>query len=820
MNKQYNMKHVIFIVLFFFTTKLCWSQNQDTTENSEPKVESVVKSTFNKEINRERSKIDSLRKVKFHIDSSQLKKPELKTKIQIDSNTTGKLKTSVSTQLIKQVSPIETNLSKSKSTLKAPIKKAKEALLNKKNISFSGEIKSDNYFTTAQNPLMRNELQYSRLYITPTITLLGLPFKGNVFLTTENNNTYRSDFFTFRFDANAYRQMAAKQMQNQINEAKKIDRQRALDLQKNQIESQRFENEYQQLKSNIPNSEQIQQALKQKAEEKTKAIIAQQEEIYKEKLKNATEEEIVKLENELQHQKDSILFHYQKQVNDSFLNSQDLKKDNIDSTQLAKLLKAQEKLEELKQKKQKLEQLRQSDSAQLMQKMDHVRNPDDLKQFANEQFKGNKWMKQILAVDRFGIGIVNPQYSESTIESISIKGLDIGVNQKNYFYDLTIGKTTQQFLGLFSNTSPEYNRNIGIIRFGIGELKKNHVGMEVMHAFDPQNKESILRPIKNTVYNLFAQQTLLKNSTIQGHFAQSNYRELKNHLVKQETPSTYQFKQSAFQSYKVKATHLIKENTKIEIYLQQTGIGFRTVGNPFLRKNFREIESKIEQKLFKNKLKLQANYKEMRDNLIEIGPSTNRIKGYGFKASSAFTKLPNFTLSYSPYQQGNNHPDSLFRTNNQFSITSAIITYKRRFKAVNWMSLLSYTRSAMELNNTRTVAYKMINSMQTFQIGNKNTFIIALMKNTTAPYVDTLNSSSCQLTHTLLISHKLSLSSVGEYTQFARSAFKAGMGLQVNSTLFKNFTIGISSRYDRINGIWNLQNANVFTGRLVASWKW
>jgi hypothetical protein len=46
------------------------------------------------------------------------------------------------------------------------------------------------------------------------------------------------------------------------------------------------------------------------------------------------------------------------------------------------------------------------------------------------------------------------------------------------------------------------------------------------------------------------------------------------------------------------------------------------------------------------------------------------------------------------------------------------------------------------------------------------------------------------------------------------------MGLQVNSTLFKNFTIGISSRYDRINGIWNLQNANVFTGRLVASWKW
>lgn len=820
MNKQYNMKHVIFIVLFFLTTKLCWTQNQDTTDIQKPKIERAVKHTLNNAVNNERSKIDSLRKVKFRIDTSQLKKPELKSKIQIDSNTTGKLKTGVSTQLKKQVSPIETNLSKSKSTLKAPIKKAKEAILNKKNISFSGEIKSDNYYTTAQNPLMRNEPQYSRLYIAPTVTLFGLPFKGNMFLTTENNNTYRSDFFTFRFDANTYRQMAAKQMQNQINEAKKIDRQRALDLQKNQIESQRFENEYQQLKSNIPNSEQIQQSLKQKAEEKTKAIIAQQEEIYKEKLKNATEQEKAKLEKELQHQKDSILLHYQKQVNDSFLNSEDIKKNNIDSAQLAKLLKAQEKLEELKQKKQKLEQLRQSDSAQLMQKMDQVRNPDDLKQFAKEQFKGNKWMKQILAVDRFGIGIVNPQYSENTIQAISIKGIDIGVNQKNYFYDLTLGKTTQQFLGLFSNTTPEFNRNIGIVRLGLGELKKNHVGLEVMHAFDPQNQVNILNPIKNTVYNLFAQQTFLKNTTIQGHLAQSSYRESKSYIIKQEMPSTYQFKRSAFQSYQIKASHLIKENTKIEINLQQTGIGFRTVGNPFLRRNFREIESKVEHKLFKNKIKLQANYKEMGDNLVALGPSTNRIKGYGFKASSAFTKLPNFTLSYSPYQQGNNHPDSLFRTNNQFSISSAIITYKKRFKSVNWMSLLSYTRSAMELNNTGTVAYKMLNSMQTFQVGNKNTFIIALMKNTTAPFVDTLNSSSCQITHTLLMNHRLSLSSIGEYTQFARSAFKAGMGLQVNSTLFKNFTIGISSRYDRINAIWNLQNANVFTGRLTASWKW
>jgi hypothetical protein len=210
----------------------------------------------------------------------------------------------------------------------------------------------------------------------------------------------------------------------------------------------------------------------------------------------------------------------------------------------------------------------------------------------------------------------------------------------------------------------------------------------------------------------------------------------------------------------------------------------------------------------------------MRDNLVELNAATNRLKGYGLKLSTAFEKYPNITASYSPYQQGNNHPDSAYRTNNQFSITTAMITYKKRFRTISWNGLANYTRSAMEINERGTVAYKMISTVHTLQIGQRHTSIISYMTNITAPFVDSLNSSSIQLSHNYLARKNLSAGFIGEYTTYKNGAFRGGGGLQITTALLKNFTLSLLTRYDRINKLWNLQNADVFTGRLIMAWKW
>ncbi len=713
-------------------------------------------------------------------------------------------------------------LNKAKTLPKTKWKQLKSKLPERKQIfRLSGEIRSESYYTTAQNPLMRNEPMYSRIYISPTITFLGLPFKANFFFTTEQSNTWKNNFFSIRFDANAMRQQATAEMQKQLDETKKVDRLRQVDIQKNQLQTQRYEQEMNNLKKQVPDADGLEDELKTKAEQQSKSYIDKEKAELEGKLKNATEEEKLKLEQEFKHRQDSITNHYKKQAGDSIMNAKGKAMSSADTAKLGKYLRMQRKLDELKSQRQKLEDLRQADSAQLLKKIGAVRNPDDIRDMAKDQMPGKKMLNNILAVDRFGIGLVNPQYSEFTLFAASIKGLDIGINKDKYFYDLTMGKTTSQFTGPFSENKPKYDRYIGVARLGYGELKGNHLSIEYLYASDPKTSDKAIPMIRNGVINLAARFTMLKNTTIEANAAQSEYKE--QYIVERSNytrSDKTELNASANKAYQVKATQTMGENTKIEAQVKQTGAAFRTVGNPFLRRNFREGEFKYEQQFFKKRLKFAGFYKEMRDNLIELNKATNRLKGYGLKLSTAFEKYPNISVSYSPYQQGNNHPDSLYKTNNQFSITNAMITYKKRFGTISWNGLVNYTRSAMEINDKGTVAYKMISTVHTLQVGQRHTSIISYMSNVTAPFVDSLNSNSIQVNHTYLAKKNLSLGFLGEHTAHKNGAFKTGGGLQVTTGILKKVTLSLLARYDRINKLWQLRDADVFTGKVVMVYRW
>jgi len=713
---------------------------------------------------------------------------------------------------------------------------AKKALKNP--FKLTGEIRSESFAATAQNPMLRNEPVYSRLYITPTISFLGLPFKANFFLTTENNNAYKSNFFSFKFDANAMRQQAATQIQNEIDEAKKTDRLRQLDIQKNALETQRYEDELNGMKSKIPDADVLQKTLEQQAEEKSKAYIEQERQAAEEKLKNASEEEKLKIQQELKQKEDSIINHYKKEAGDSIMAAKGQYMDKIDTAkvngykdkatedtaQLGQYLRMLQKVEDLKAQKQKLDDLRQLDSTKILQKAGGIRNPDDLRKLAKEQLPGNQFIKNVLAVDRFGIGVVNPQYSEFTLFAATVKGLDIGINKEKWFYDLTIGKTTKQLTGPFTSNKSVYDRNIGVARIGIGELKDDHLSAEYLYAFDNKSTDINMPQIRNGVLNLNVQFKLLKGTQMEANAAQSVYKEsftlLQTNYVSSTAKTNIALGTNANKSYLLKATQTVSKNAKLEAQIKQTGAAFRSVGNPFLRRNFREFEIKYEQQFFKKKIKFSGFYKEMRDNLIELNKATNRLKGYGLKLSTAFEKFPNLMVSYSPYQQGNNHPDSIYRTNNQFSVTNAMITYKKRYKTIAWNGLVSYTRSAMEINDRGTVAYRLVSTVHTMQLGNRNTSILSYLSNVTAPFVDSLNSNSIQINHTYLANKKMSLTLLSEQTKYKNGAYKMGGGLQVTSTVFRNFTLSLLARYDKVHKLWHLEDADVFTGRVVMVWKW
>ena len=796
-----------------------WEQKQfsdSLLKSGKQHLEESKDSVIKKNQNKVNGISDAYRQeLKAKTDSSARSAYKNKFKGKTDSSTRAGIKN-------KTKNTLSSEFNKGKSLSQDKWKQLKNKIPERKQmIRLTGEVRSETYYTTAQNPMMRNEPIYSRLYISPTITFLGLPFKANFFFTTESNNTWKNNFFSIRFDANALRQQAMTDMQKQLDEAKKLDRLRQVDLQRNVLETQRYEQELDQLKQELPDLDDLQETLKKSAEEKAKAYLDAEKAKLETQLKEASEEEKIKLEQSFRQKQDSLMLKYKQEAGDSVLQAKGQLESSVDTAKLGKYLRMQNKIDGLKAKKQKLEDLRQADSAQLLQKVSGMRNPDDIRRMAKDQLPGKKLLTGILAVDRFGIGLVNPQYSEFTLFAASLKGLDIGVNQDKYFYDLTLGKTTRQFTGPFSNIKPVFDRYLGMARIGYGELKGNHLSVEYLYAFDPKTVDKGMPMVRNGVVNVSAQFTMLKNAKIEANAAQSDYKEQyieeRNNVV---TNKTSVLDASANKAYQLKATQVIGDNTKVEAQLKQTGAAFRTVGNPFLRRNFREAEFKYEQQLWKKRIKFSGFYKEMRDNLIELNQATNRLKGYGLKLSTAFEKYPNLTLSYSPYQQGNNHPDSAYRTNNQFSITTAMVTYKKRFKTVSWNGLLNWTRSAMELNDKGTVAYRMLSTVHTMQLGQRHTSMFSYMSNITAPFVDSLNSNSIQVNHTYLAKKSLSIGMLGEHTVYKNGAYRTGAGLQVSTTLMKNFTLSILTRYDRINKLWRLQDADVFTGRVVMVWRW
>ncbi|HEY1047198.1 MAG TPA: hypothetical protein VGF79_12205 [Bacteroidia bacterium] len=709
-----------------------------------------------------------------------------------------------------------------KSKPKSYWERAKSQLPPKdKLFKFGLTLRSDNYATTEQNPMIRSEKVYSRLYVTPSFTLLGLPFTSNFFFTTEANNTYKNNFFAIRFDVNAMRQMAAEAIQKEMDEAKKLDRLRQIDLQKNAMDTRMLENELDGLKSQLPDYDQWQNKLKQEAEQRTKDYVASERAKLEASIKDKSEAEKQRLLTEFETKKDSLLASKMQSLNDSLNAIKTAAGEKVDTAGMNKILSLQSKMNALKSKKAEIEKLRQIDSAGLNDKINQARNPNELKQLAKSKLPDKGMLQSLLSVDRFGIGLVNAQYSEFTLYAASVKGLDLGISKEKYFYDFTLGRTTTQFIGPFSSVNPSYDRNIAVVRAGLGKRQGDHLAFEYLYAFDHKFADSLSPMVRNGVLNINAKFNLLRSTTVEGNLAKSTYNEKYAVPVNVMKPAGKDIiGVNADMAYDAKLTQTQGENMKVELLFRQTGAAFRTVGNPFLRRNFREVELKYEQQFFKKKVKLTAGYKEMRDNLLELNAATNRLKGYTLKLSTHFEKYPNLTLSYSPYQQGNNHPDSLYRTNNQFSITSAMLTYKKRFKGLNWMAFANYTRSAMEISGRGPVAYRMINTVHNFQMGQRHSSMLAYLSNVTMPFVDSLNSNSVQFTHNYLLKKTTTLGLISEYTRYKNDALKAGMGLVFTQSVIKNLTLSLTARYDKVDKLWNLKNEDVFSGRVVVMWRW
>ncbi|MHB1277810.1 MAG: hypothetical protein ACYC1Q_05375 [Bacteroidia bacterium] len=69
------------------------------------------------------------------------------------------------------------------------------------------------------------------------------------------------------------------------------------------------------------------------------------------------------------------------------------------------------------------------------------------------------------------------------------------------------------------------------------------------------------------------------------------------------------------------------------------------------------------------------------------------------QVQSGFSKGINFFALYSPYELGNNHPDTAFRTFNCTSLLSAGASYSKMWKRALWFSQFILSESSISGEN-------------------------------------------------------------------------------------------------------------------------
>jgi hypothetical protein len=184
------------------------------------------------------------------------------------------------------------------------------------------------------------------------------------------------------------------------------------------------------------------------------------------------------------------------------------------------------------------------------------------------------------------------------------------------------------------------------------------------------------------------------------------------------------------------------------------------------------------------------------------------------------SKYPNGSLYHSPYQHGNNHPDSLLRSFSQFSVTTASVNYSRKIKKAFMVTTTSYTKSTITLDRLGQTGMKSIMINTSVLFPNSIQTNALWQTNITNPGVDTLNATLFSVSASKNINKKISAGLESHFTSFKNGAVKNGGKIITNYKPNKNVTFSLVGGFDYIDKLWGFESKKVFSARFKTIVRW
>jgi hypothetical protein len=339
--------------------------------------------------------------------------------------------------------------------------------------------------------------------------------------------------------------------------------------------------------------------------------------------------------------------------------------------QLNQLKATAEQIQQLTEKKNYLEGVQKNLeglSASNMGDLSRLSDPTVLKQNLLEQGMFTGLNKLFFGVKQLSIGTVYPFYSPLILNGIQVQGGAVEINPGLFFLNITGGNThigTANFLDIFKSA---YQRWMIGGRIGVGKPERSHFFLSYIHSFDknttlPTEISPTVRPSQNDVLGATLQLTFWKGRIrLLGEGAGCGFNRNRRDATLNVGNSLYQ-KIPAFlkpnlstsydYAYMARGDFNFWKGSLINFYTEYIGPGYNSFGVPFLRNDVLRYGGRIEQTLWKSRIKVTGRYRYELDNLIQHKRTASTMHFYGGGFSFNQKKLPSFKVDYNGNMRSN-----------------------------------------------------------------------------------------------------------------------------------------------------------------------
>lgn len=661
-----------------------------------------------------------------------------------------------------------------------------------------GEMSLEAFHTDFQNPRSLNERQYIRLSGQNELSILGLPFTGNFYFTTEDNRIYNTNTVNIRFDKEQFYDMLQSQALEQLNAYKSELSSMNKGLNKQQFQLATIKRQMDLQKRNF----QYDSSLMNNHYSTWQTELNTELDILSIKFKDSTGKLL-----------DSS--SYLRKC-DSLNQRLELKKRNIQKRmkQSDSLYRdAHEKYDMVQKKIESLEK-EISRARSFVQKADSIASEPELI-LSNAIGAGKEVgiMKQLAHVESLDIGNINPTCGEMMMAGLPARGLNVAYNNR-FIVKAAVGKTIDNplLISPSERTKGMYNRNLILTGLGF-QSKRGFSILNFLSLWD--NPVNSSNPEANVIIGLENEYKLGRHLSFASESFISQYRRQNQSVqASSDYQTTARFNNRLLDKAAIagKLAYAVTKSTNLNVKIKQLGTLLHNLANPFLRRDYRELKFSIEQSLFDKKIHLAAFHMTATDNLRKLNSFTNRTDGLGFQLNTAFLRIPNISVSYTPFTQGVLHPDSLLRTNNQYATKTGSVSYQWHKGKTRFNTSGTFTEGLMQFGDEGQKLYNRSIQFMSSMYAKKISSTVQYAKSFNEGMIDTLSFDMFSLSANVPAGKKVSFGFQTQYALFANGGERLNHMLNFKLKYNNRINMRLQTGYTRIKKIWGISEDRGFTG--------